>query len=120
MPAPYIGVYPLADGVVDTRTSDGVPRTPYPVAAADGSYPTPGVDWNGGMGSFEVMGTFGGGTAKLQILGADLATWLDVGSSTSFTANGTAGFYAPAGLLRMTLSGSTAPSLKAFVRQIPQ
>lgn len=102
--------YAIADG-----------STALPVIVADGGYPAiPGyIDWQGGNGSCFVVGTFGGGTAKLQIQSPDAITWVDLGAQTNFTANGVGGFTAPAGRLRVSVSGSTAPSLSAWVVGIP-
>lgn len=94
--------------------------TAFPVIAADGNYPAVGfIDYEGGQGSVFVVGTFGGGTAKLQIQAPDGVTWVDIGVGASFTANGTGGFTAPAGRLRLNVAGSAAPALKAWVVGIP-
>jgi hypothetical protein len=99
--------------------ADGATATP--TITVDGSYPvSPGwIDYEGGNGSFFAVGTFGGGSAALQIQAPDGATWVNIGAGVTFTANGVGGFTAPAGRLRVTLSGSTAPSLKAWVVSIP-
>lgn len=95
--------YVLADGT-----------TAAPTIVADGS--TPAVNWRGGDGFLMVAGTVGGGTYTLQIQAPDL-TWLAV--ATGLTAVGVANFKAPAGPLRLTTSGSTAPSIKAWVIGVP-
>lgn len=50
----------------------------------------------GGLYSFNTVGTFSGATIKLQILGPDDTTYVDV-PSASFTAAGVMGVYLPAG-----------------------
>lgn len=108
-------LYYLADG----QTVQNV-VTP-PVITADGSFPaTPGyVDWEGGNGAFYVVGTLGGGTYTLQIQAPDGSTWVSVGTNTALTAAGVAGFTAPAGRLRVTVTGSAGASAKAWVVGIP-
>ena len=92
-----------------------------PTIIADGNYPaSPGyINYEGGNGSFFVVGTFGGGTAKLQIQAPDGSTWLDVGAGTTLTTSGIGGFTLPTGRLRLSLSGSAAPSIKSWVVGIP-
>lgn len=108
-------LYYLADG----QTVQGV-VTP-PAIAADGNYPvTPGyVDWEGGSGAFIVVGTFGGGTYQLQLQAPDGATWVSVGTSSTLTTVGVAGFTAPAGRLRVAVTGSAGAAVKAWVVGIP-
>lgn len=107
--------YYIADG----QTIQGV-VTP-PVITADGSYPaTPGyVDWQGGNGAFLLAGTVGGGTYTLQIQCPDGTTWLALGSNTTLTAAGTGGFSAPAGRMRLTVTGAAGASIRAWVVGIP-
>lgn len=95
--------YVLADG-----------STANPTIVADGS--TPSVNWRGGDGFLMVTGTVGGGTYTLQIQAPD-GTWLT--AATGLTAIGVANFKAPAGPLRLTASGSTTPSIKAWVIGVP-
>lgn len=83
---------------------------------ADGQ--TPEVNWPGGTGTFAVYGTFGSGTAKLQVSLNEGSTWLDVGTDTEFTANGIGNYELPPGsLLRADLSGATDPDLTVDIRQ---
>jgi hypothetical protein len=71
--------------------------------------------WYGGYGVVIVTGTFGAGTAKLQV-SANGADWADVNLETKFTANGCGTFKLPANLwLRLNLSGSTDPDLDGWV-----
>ena len=96
--------------------ADGVGAS-TPLLTSSGA--SPAVDFAGGNAAVIVAGTFGGGTAQLQILAPDNTTWVPLGSPTSFTANGIAGFTAPAGKLRINLTGATTPSLAAWVIGIP-
>jgi len=75
--------------------------------------------WPGGRGSFVAAGTFGGATVKLQMLGPDGATWLDVDSTTSVTAVGHVVFEAGAGQLRALVSGGSPSGLYAKAVRIP-
>lgn len=63
--------------------------------------------WAGGQGEFKVVGTFGAATVKLQFLGPDGVTWLDVGTSTTLTAPG-AGLFTlgPCQLQAITVGGA--------------
>lgn len=76
---------------------------------------TPPAPWYGGAGTFSASGTFGGGTAKLQMSPNNGVTWIDVDRSgdtyVTFTANGEGGFELAPCLLRVSLTGATSPSL---------
>jgi hypothetical protein len=69
-------------------------------ASATGS----AVTWAGGSGVVSVVGTFSGATVKMQYLGPDGVTYIDV-PSCSFTANGLARFTLPAGKIQGVVSG---------------
>lgn len=88
--------------------------TPTPIIA-DGQ--SVGADFQGGIATFFATGTFGGATVTLQTLSPDGATWLPV--FAGITAAGLANFSAPAGKLRVAVTGSTTPSLQAWVCGIP-
>jgi len=85
------------------------------------------ADGNNSFGSFPpslvnftVTGSFGGGTAKLQLLpdAGDGSTWVDVGSDTSFTSAGAGNARVPACQLRANLNGSTSPDIDVSVQVI--
>ena len=65
----------------------------------------------GGNYAFDVAGTFGGATVKLQRLASDGVTWLDVGSDASFTAAGHCLVSIPAGQYRAHVSGGSPSGL---------
>lgn len=101
-----------------------------PTIVADGSYPavsatnpTGGLQYEGGNAELLLYGTFGGGTAKLQILAPDGTTKLDMmsdaGAAITYAAAGATGFRAAAGVLFLTVTGSTTPALKAAAVGIP-
>lgn len=114
---PYQHIYPIADGVA--ITANGVTLTPWPVITADGNYPNnDGFVYPGGTGVLEVFGTFGAGTAKLQMRGVDGVTWLDLGASLSVTAPTVVGFVAPNRRLRLNVAGSAGASLRAAVNKV--
>ncbi len=100
-----------------SKSSYAIAGVDSPITA-NGQYPDTGIPWQGGTGSIQVYGNFGGGTAKLQMLADDGSTKLDLGTDVTFTANGIGGFFSPAGTLYLTLSGATSPSLKASISQI--
>jgi hypothetical protein len=63
---------------------------------------------HGGRYSAAAVATWGGGSAKLQILGPDGATYLSVASTTDFSANGFATVDLPPGQYRFTIATATA------------
>lgn len=69
-----------------------------------------GVNWSGGMGMCSVSATFGGGSVTLQYMDPMApATWIAVGTDTTFTANGGGGFVLPKGtLIRVAIATATA------------
>jgi hypothetical protein len=76
-------------------------------------------NWPGGAGVFAVAGTFGGTTVKLQQLGPDGVTWLDIsGGAVDFTAPGQGGFVLPAGPMRASVSGGAPSGLVAVAVQV--
>ena len=83
-------------------------------AAATGSAKT----WSGGRGQFKALGSFGGATVTLQILGPDGATWLSLGSDAALTAAGVANFDAPSGQLRAAVNGGSPSGLYASVASL--
>lgn len=69
------------------------------------------VEWPGGDGRVEVRGTFDGATVTLQVQDADGSTYHTVGTDTTFTAAGSAGFKLEAGaMIRMAVTGGTTPT----------
>lgn len=68
-----------------------------------------GVSLPAGRYSFALVGTFGGATVTLQMLGPDGVTWLPVGSATALTAAGRELVEIPSGTYR-ALVASGAPS----------
>ena len=88
--------------LLDNATSTGNPR-----------------NWPGGAGVFAVAGTFGGAAVKLQQLGPDGTTWLDIsGGAVDFAAPGQGGFVLPAGPIRAGVSGGTPSGLVAVAVQV--
>lgn len=84
-------------------------------ASATGS----AVNWAGGKGNFAVVGTFSGATVKLQALGPDGTTYIDV-PNASLTAAGMALFELPAGQVKAVVTGGTSPSgLYAKAARVP-
>lgn len=77
-----------------------------------------GDRWTGGTGVFAACGTFGGATVKLQFLGPDGATWIDVGTDTTLTAAGGAMFILPAVQIRAAVSGGAPSGLSASAEQV--
>lgn len=71
----------------------------------------------GGKYAVIVQATFGGGSAKLQILMADGSTYISVASATDFTADGFAVVDLPPGKYKFLLT--TASALVARVVRIP-
>jgi len=78
----------------------------------------PAVNWNGGKGNFAVVGTFGGGTVKLQALGPDNATYIDV-PNTSLSAAGMVLFDLPPGRIQAVVTGGAPSGLYARAARVP-
>lgn len=72
---------------------------------------------NGGLYAVSAKGTWGGGSAKLQILLGDASTYVSVASGTDFTADGYATVSLPPGSYRFTCA--TASALYLNVVRIP-
>lgn len=83
-------------------------------SAAVTSLPT---QWPGGLGMFTAEATFGGGTVSLQMQ-TENGTWVAVGSDTTLTANGAAGFWMPPGPIRVAIT--TATLVFAYVTRMLQ
>ncbi|TWA89588.1 hypothetical protein [Bradyrhizobium stylosanthis] len=101
----------------------GIP-TPYQFARFTADGQSSAISWPGGRGVFAAFGTFGSGTIKLQASYDDGTTWIDVDRSgdtyVTFTANGAGGFELPKCQLRVSLSGSTSPSINSGVEHANQ
>lgn len=64
-------------------------------------------DWQGGQGMFTAeAGAWNAGTVRLQTQTLN-GTWVDVGTDTTMSANGAAGFSLPAGKIRPLIAGAT-------------
>jgi len=85
-------------------------------AAATGAAMT----WSGGDGCFLAVGSFGGATVSLQVLGPDRTTWIDVGASTTLSAQGVATYRLPPGQIRAAVTGGTPSGLYAKAAGIGQ
>lgn len=67
----------------------------------------------GGLYSFNAVGTFGGATVKLQILGPDDATYVDI-PTASHTTPSVIGVYLPAGgTVKAVVTGGAPANLYA-------
>lgn len=100
---------------VGAQYSKSNPVVLLTAAAATGS----AINWPGGIGIFEVAGTFGGATISLQFLGPDGTTWITAGTGTTFTAANGGIFYLPPGPIRATVTGGAGVSVTATAVQIP-
>jgi len=77
------------------------------------------VAWPGGDGRVELRGTVGGATITLQVQDSDGSTYHTVGTDTTFTATGTAGFKIEAGaMIRMLVAGGSPTGLYANAYRI--
>lgn len=83
---------------------------------SNGSATSGALQWRGGPGTFLVKAT-GFGTVKLQVLLPDGATWFDVGSDTTLTADGGGNFDLPPCSLRANVATATAVYATAVSRQ---
>jgi hypothetical protein len=89
----------------------------YPLAENISVTPSTDVVWPGGLGIFTAEATFGGGTISLQVM-APTGTWLAVGTDTTMTAAGAAGFILPNGA-RIRVSITTATAVYAYASTMP-
>lgn len=79
--------------------------------------PTFDIVWPGGLGMFNGEATFGGGTVTLQVMSPS-GTWMAVGSDTTLTAAGAAGFVLPNGA-RIRVAIATATAVYAYATTMP-
>ncbi len=76
------------------------------------------VFWPGGVGTFTaVSSSWSGGTATLQYLGPDGATWITAGTNTTCTANCGGVAYLPPTQIKVVVSGSPT-ALYANIAQV--
>lgn len=83
-------------------------------ASATGSW----AQWDGGVGVFSIVGTFGGATVTLQFLGPDGSTAVTVGSDTTLTAAGGGGFILPPARIRASVAGGPPSGLYAQAEKV--
>lgn len=77
------------------------------------------VEWPGGEGQVSLAGTVNGATVTLQALAADGSTYVAVGTDTTFTAVGMAGFKLTAGtMIRALVAGGTPSGLYMKAQRI--
>jgi len=86
----------------------------------NGSATSSAAIWYGGAGVFSVVGTFSGATIKLQFLGGDNTTWIDVGVDTTLTAAGAGGFILPQAQIRAVVTGGPPSGIYAVAASIPE
>lgn len=83
-----------------------------------GAADTTPVYWTGGRCVLVLIATTYPSTCKLQTLGQDTTTWIDINAS-AYTANQVTAYDLPPGQYRMHLSGGTAAALYADLIAIP-
>ena len=76
-----------------------------PMLIENGSATGSAKQWDGGRGVFAAVATFGGGSVRLQLLGPDGSTWIDV---ATLTAAGVTAFELPPGRIRAAVTTATA------------
>lgn len=77
------------------------------------------VDWPGGRAVFAVVATFNGATIKLQMLGPDGSTLLDVSpSQTNLTANGAGVVDLPPCQVQATVVGGPPAGVYASLARV--
>lgn len=79
----------------------------------------PTLYWASGKGVLSVVGTFGGATLQLDMLGPNGSTFIAV-PTASFTAAGAIVVELPPSRLRMTVTGGTPSALFASLQAIPE
>lgn len=86
-------------------------------AISDADETTAGFALKGGRYGVAAVATWGGGSAKLEILLPDGTTWVSVGSSTDFTDDGFALVDIPPGQYRVAIA--TATGVYASIDRVP-
>lgn len=89
----------------------------YVLAENSAATPSTDVVWPGGLGMLTMEATWGGGNVALQVL-SPIGTWIAVGTDTTMTVNGTAGFILPNGA-RIRVAITTATAVFAYASLIP-
>lgn len=84
--------------------------------SADGD--TTVVSWAGGEGFYSASGTWGSGTTTLYASFDGGTTYISCGTEGQLTANGMVRFTLPQCKLKITLSGSSSPSLRISTESI--
>lgn len=82
-------------------------------ASATGS----AVHWEGGDGFVTAEATWAGATATLQVQSQN-GTWIAVGTDTTFTANGAAGFTLGECQIRVAISGGPPSAVYVYAQQM--
>jgi hypothetical protein len=82
---------------------------------ANGSATSDGKPWQGGRTSLVIVGTLAT-TTKLQLLGPDDSTWMDV---ATISAVGKTDYDLPAGSYRMQLTGGSPSGIYAKLVAVP-
>lgn len=76
------------------------------------------MQWVGGMGIFDCVGTWNGATVTFEFVGPDGITMVVAGTATTLTANGAGVFYLPRDTVQAAVSGaggSTSLSCSAVI-----
>ena len=81
------------------------------ILISNGSTTSSAARWQGGQGTFTVVGTLGGATVTLQYLGPDGTTWVQAGSDAALTAAGGVVFTLHACQIRALVDGGTPSGL---------
>ena len=76
------------------------------------------VSWGGGEGFYSASGTCGSGTTTLYASFDGGTTYISCGTEGQLTANGVVRFTLPECKLKVTLSGSSSPSLAVIVASL--
>lgn len=76
--------------------------------------------WQGSIGVFSCVGTWGGATVSLEFQGPDGTTMVAAGTNTTLTSNGGGVFYLPvAGIQAVVSSASGTTSLNCAAGIVP-
>jgi hypothetical protein len=78
----------------------------------------PLVDCPGGIMAFAVVGTFGGATIALNVLGPDGATMIPAGSNTTLTAAGMGIAYLPPCQVQAVVTGGPPSGIFASIARV--
>lgn len=110
--APAFAIGPFYSAHSNRKVSDNMSAKQKVELLTNASATGAAKTWPGGKGKFFAVGTFGGATLTLAVLGPDGATYVSV-AGVSLTAAGTADFILPPGPIKAILTAGAPANMYA-------